>query len=130
MLKENIRNKIEKVLNDKVVDSHSVSGGCINDSKIIVTKSGKKFFLKTNFKNPTDMFLKEANGLRELTKPNVIRVPEVIYSDNELILLEIIEPGKRRNDFFEDFGRKFAQLHKCNSNDLSLIHISEPTRPY
>ncbi len=120
MLKENIRNKIEKVLNDKVVDSHSVSGGCINDSKIIVTKSGKKFFLKTNFKNPTDMFLKEANGLRELTKPNVIRVPEVIYSDNELILLEIIEPGKRRNDFFEDFGRKFAQLHKCNSNDYGF----------
>ncbi|MFZ1519755.1 MAG: fructosamine kinase family protein, partial [Ignavibacteriaceae bacterium] len=120
MLTENIRIIIEEALNDKVVDSHSVSGGCINDSKIIVTKSDKNFFLKSNVKNPTDMFLKEANGLRELRKPNVIRVPEVIYSDNELILLETIEPGKRRNDFFEDFGRKLAQLHKYNSNDYGF----------
>jgi protein-ribulosamine 3-kinase len=120
MLIKNIKVKLEQILNDIVIDSHSVSGGCINDSKIITVKKGIKYFLKTNVNNPDDMFVKEANGLRELAKAGVIRVPEVIYSDNDLILLEAIESGKRKNNFFEDFGRRFAQLHKYNSKDFGF----------
>lgn len=120
MLTEIIKVKIENVLNDKILDSSSITGGCINDSKVILTKSGNKYFLKTNIHNPADMFHKEANGLGELAKANVIRVPEVIYCDSEFILLEAIEQSNKRKDFSEDFGRRFAQLHKYTSKEYGF----------
>ncbi len=120
MLAEIIKVKIENVLNDKILDSHSVSGGCISDSKIILTKSGNKYFLKTNIHNPADMFPKEANGLGELSKAKVIRVPKVIYYDSEFSLLEAIEQSNKRKDFSEDFGRRFAQLHKYTSKEYGF----------
>ena len=120
MLAEIIKVKIENVLNDKILDSRSITGGCINDSKIILTKSGNKYFLKTNIHNPADMFHKEANGLGELAKAKVIRIPEVIYCDSEFILLEAIEQSNKRKDFSEDFGRRFAQLHKYTSKEYGF----------
>lgn len=112
MLTERFKIKIEEILHDRIIDSHSVSGGCINDAKIISVKSGDKYFIKTNYNNPKNMFLNEANGLREIAKANIIKTPEVIYVDDEIILLETISTGKKNSNFFEDFGRKFAQLHK------------------
>jgi protein-ribulosamine 3-kinase len=120
MLTEIIKVKIGNVLNDKILDSRSITGGCINDSKIILTKSGNKYFLKTNIHNPADMFHKEANGLGELAKAKVIRIPEVIYCDSEFILLEAIEQSNKRKDFSEDFGRRFAQLHKNTSKEYGF----------
>lgn len=112
MLTERFKIKIEEILHDRIIDSHSVSGGCINDAKIISVKSGYKYFVKTNYNNPKNMFLNEANGLREISKANIIKTPEVIYVDDEIILLETISTGKKNSNFFEDFGSKFAQLHK------------------
>lgn len=120
MLKTNIKLKLEKVLNDVIVNTHQISGGCINDASIVFTLSGRKYFLKTNSNNPADMFLSEANGLNEIDKANVIRVPKVIYADDELILLEAIESGKKRIDFYADFGKRFAQLHKYTSNEYGF----------
>ena len=120
MLTEILKCRIEEILDDKVVDFHSVSGGCINDSKIITTESGNKYFLKDNINNSADMFYKEANGLKELAKAKVIRVPEIIYSDDKIILLQSIQSVRRRNDFFEDFGRRFAQLHKFTSEEYGF----------
>lgn len=112
MLTERFKIKIEEILHDRIIDSHSVSGGCINDAKIISVKSGDKYFIKTNHNNPKNMFLNEANGLREIAKAQIIKTPEIIYVDDEIILLEAISAAKRISNFFEDFGRKFAQLHK------------------
>ena len=107
-----ITNKIEDILKENISNQHSVSGGCINDAKILCTESGKQFFIKTNQGNPQDMFAKEANGLKELASANAIRVPDVIYVDDNFILLEALISSSKSKYFFEDFGRKFAQLHK------------------
>ena len=115
-MKQELLKNIESVINEKIVNSRSVSGGCISDSQIITTVSGKKYFLKINFDQPTDMFKSEANGLNELRKANTIRIPEVVSVNSHFILLECIESGTRINNFFEDFGRKFAQLHKYKSD--------------
>lgn len=120
MLKPSIKLKLEEVLKDVIINEHQVSGGCINVAKIISIKSGTKYFLKTNSNNPPNMFLSEANGLKELSKANVIKVPEVIYVDDELILLVAIESSKRNKIFFEDFGRKFAKLHRCQSKSYGF----------
>jgi len=111
-LKDLTKNKIEEILKEKITNQYFVSGGCINDAKILHTDSGKQFFIKTNYDNLPGMFLNEANGLRELLKANAIRVPQVIYVEEDFILLEAIKSGTKSNNFFEDFGRRFARLHK------------------
>jgi fructosamine-3-kinase len=58
------------------------------------------------------MFIKEAHGIRELQKANAINVPSVLLYDIEFLLTDYITSGKKRKDFSEDFGRKFALLHK------------------
>ena len=114
-MREIIKLKIESVIDDKIDSQRSISGGCINDAKIITTKSGKSYFVKTNSNSEKDMFLKEANGLRELAKANVIRVPNVIYADVNFIIIESIIPQTKAKLFWENFGRDFARLHKFTS---------------
>jgi fructosamine-3-kinase len=58
------------------------------------------------------MFIKEAHGLQELNKAGVIKIPDVICYGEDYILLEQIEAGNKQKNFSEDFGRKFALLHK------------------
>ena len=100
MLTERFKIKIEEILHDRIIDSHSVSGGCINDAKIISVKSGDKYFIKTNHNNPKNIFLNEANGLREIAKAQIIKTPEIIYVDDEIILLEAISAAKRKVEVF------------------------------
>ncbi len=66
------------------------------------------------------MFLKEANGLKELAKSNSIRVPEVLGFEEDYILLEYIVPGNKKKNFFEEFGRCFAKLHKFTSESFGF----------
>jgi protein-ribulosamine 3-kinase len=120
-LNQKLLNKIESVVNDRIIDTHSVSGGCISDSQIIKTQSGNMYFLKVNYSQPEDMFIKEANGLKELRKADTISVPEVILADSNFILLQAIENNLRIRNFFEDFGRKFAELHKYKAKHYGFF---------
>ncbi|MCJ7554355.1 MAG: fructosamine kinase family protein [Ignavibacteriaceae bacterium] len=119
-MNQNLIKNIESIVNDKVTGSNSVSGGCISDSQILKCASGKKYFLKVNYSQPPDMFIKEANGLKELRKADAIRIPEVIWADSNFILLECIDGSSRTKYFFEDFGRKFAELHKYKSDKFGF----------
>lgn len=120
ILKEAIKNKIETLLAEKIISQHPVSGGCINDARIILTESQKKYFVKISYHHPVDMFKKEANGLKEIAISKTIRVPKVISVNDEFILLEIINSTNRSKSFFEDFGRKFAEMHKYSSDYFGL----------
>jgi len=111
-LKDRTKHKIEEIVKEKITSQYSVSGGCINDARILHTDSGKQFFIKSNYTNLPGMFFNEANGLKELAKANALRVPKVIYVEEDFILLEVIKSRTKSNNFFEDFGRRFARLHK------------------
>jgi len=110
-LSTTIRNKIEEKSGTKIKSVSSVSGGCISSAYRITDENGNNYFLKCN-PSPKDLFIKESNGLTELKKADVIRVPEVIDSNEEFLLTEFIASGSRSKNFFENFGRSFAQLHK------------------
>ncbi len=112
ILSSKIKSKIEKELNSKIIDSQSLSGGCISNAYKIKTGIGKIYFLKYNSSVNSDMFIKEAHGLQELNKADVIKIPDVICYGEDYILLEQIEAGNKQKNFSEDFGRKFALLHK------------------
>lgn len=116
---KNIQQKIESFLDESIINSQSVSGGCIAHSKVITTASDKQYFLKTKAQF-NDMFPKEANGLKELAKANCIRIPKVILSDTEFLLIEYIKKGMQKADFFEHFGRAFAQMHRYTAQKFGF----------
>ena len=112
ILEEKIKAKIEEKLGSKIKSLTSLSGGCISDAFKITTAVGSNYFLKYNPSTSNDMFIKEANGLKELAKSAAIRVPEVLGFDDDYILLEYISTGSKKKNFFEEFGRSFAEMHK------------------
>ncbi len=117
---EKIKVRIEEKLNSKIKSFTSLSGGCISDAYKITTSDGSNYFLKYNPSTSNDMFIKEANGLKELAKANAIRIPEVLSFDEDYILLEYISSGNKKKYFFEEFGRSFAEMHKFTSESFGF----------
>ena len=104
---------IENWANDRIIQKISVGGGCISRAERLVMKSGRSYFLKSGSGN--GMFIKEADGLRELAKSGIIRIPEVLLVDDSFILMEFIGTGLKKTGFFESFGRQFARLHRYHA---------------
>ncbi len=120
-LEDKIRSNIESFTGDSIVSASTIGGGCISNSLKIKMNSGADYFLKVNFSTPADMFFKEANGLNELKKSNSLRVPQVIMAEKNFILLELINQGNRVKNFYEDFGRGFALMHRFTSNSFGFF---------
>ncbi len=106
-------------MGEAIKKSNSVAGGSIADSRVLETASGDQYFLKTHSGTP-GMFFKEGNSLKELAKADCIRVPKVICSDEDFLLIEYIKQGVRPLNFFEEFGTAFAQMHKYSSNSFGF----------
>jgi len=117
---EKIKSRIEEKLGTKIKSMSSLSGGCISDAYRLTTSVGYNYLLKYHPDISDDMFEKEANGLKELAKANAIRIPEVLTVDKDYILLEFISSGSKKKNFFEDFGRRFAEMHKYNSDSYGF----------
>lgn len=115
-LNPRIKERIESFRKKEIADTKSLSGGCINNAMRIIYKDGSVDLLKVNEHAPIDMFMKEAHGLVELKKATSIRVPEVLIFDTHFILTEFIKEAPRKDNFYEDFGRSFARLHKYTSD--------------
>ncbi len=116
-----LKKKIEDLTGEKIVFIKSLSGGCISNASRVETISGRNYFLKFKDFPSTDMFLKEANGLKELAKASALRVPNVILAEESFILLEHIESRNPGLKFFEDFGRKLADMHRYYSDGYGFF---------
>jgi len=117
---EKIKTTIEEKLGSKIKSLSSLSGGCISDAFKVITGEGSNYFLKYNSSASNDMFIKEANGLKELAKADAIRIPEVLSFDKDYILLEYISSGNRKKYFFEEFGKSFAEMHKFTAESFGF----------
>ncbi|MDH3269125.1 MAG: fructosamine kinase family protein, partial [Ignavibacteria bacterium] len=117
---EKIKARIEEKLDSKIKSLSSLSGGCISDAFKVTTVDGSIYFLKYNPSISNDMFIKEANGLNELAKSNAIRIPNVLNSDEDFILLEYVPTGNKKKNFFEEFGKNFAEIHKFTSESFGF----------
>lgn len=120
MIDQKTKNKIENQLKKKIKWMSSLSGGCISNAYKLDFEDKSSAFLKFNSSVGNEMFKKEANGLIELKKASAIRIPEVFYFDSELIITELINPSTKKKDFFSDFGRLFANLHKFKSENYGF----------
>lgn len=98
-----MKKKIELLLGEEIK-------GNVFGTGYIETVSGKGYFFKSG--RASKSYRCEVNGLKELRKAGVVRVPEIIAADDTFILGEFIQSGYPSPRFYEDFGRRLACLHR------------------
>lgn len=103
------------------VNVSALGGGCIADAAVASFGDGSRVFVKRASLDPR-MFECEAEGLRALRAADALRVPEVLAVSEEALVMEYIEPGHRKGDFFADFGRGFARLHRTHGEACGFHH--------
>jgi fructosamine-3-kinase len=120
-VRDYLKELISKQSNTAVrsLDFISAAGGSINSTYRVTINGNTKFFLKLNSSTKfPGLFEKEKNGLAFIKKQNGILTPSVIsyatIDDNQLLLLELIEPGIRDENFWKKFGGQLAQLHRVS----------------
>ncbi len=101
-----------------------MSGGDINRAYALHLSDGGRLFMKANRKENADFFRAEAEGLEALRSAGAISVPGVIargVDDNEsFLLLEYIEEGRRSPAASEELGRRLAQLHMADTENMTV----------
>ncbi len=128
-LPENTRAACEAVLNAKVEAVFHTGGGDISQALRLETDKGA-FFLKINTNTFAGaMFAAEAKGLQLLASTKIFRIPTVIATSATeahpaFLLLENIESGNPRPDFWVQFGERLAALHRCKSDHFGLDHAN------
>ena len=110
---ENINEKLEKELFQKINSITPLGGGCIGNAMKVETENGTNYFIK-QYENGK-MHEAEANGLNELKTANSIRIPRVLKFNDEFLILEFIDSAKPVDNFMQKFGQQLAQLHKNTS---------------
>ena len=85
------------------------------------------FFLKMNtLEDAPAMFATEARGLELLRQAEALRIPRVIaqdqVADQAFLLLEYIPPATPGPDFWSNFGRQLAALHRHTAPQFGLDH--------
>ncbi len=115
--------KDEEFLPEKI---KFVGGGSINHS-LQFTFDKQVYFIKYNHaaKFPA-MFEKEARGLRILLEANEIDCPESLYHNAgktySFLLMKYIHSAPQQKDFWTNFGRKLAALHRHTHDKFGLDH--------
>lgn len=101
-----------------------VGGGSINDARRIQTSDGTYFAKINSAVEYPGMFEAESSGLTFLHKVCSFRVPLPIATgiteEIQWILMENINSTNKKPDFWEEFGRKLAEMHKHSSNLFGL----------
>ena len=132
MFAKNFNNKIEKVLSAKLEKEifistiNPVSGGSINNAYCLTTNQGK-FFIKTNQAELyPSMFEKEVQGLELLRQTKTIPVPKFhcsgVHNSTSYLLFEYIDGSTPIRDFWNEFGKQLAALHKNTNSRFGLNH--------
>lgn len=106
-----LRAELERSLGSSVLGSSALSGGDINQAERVELADGRRVFVKHNPSAPPGMFEAEAEGLTWLAEARALPVPEVIAIGRDHLVLELVEPGRRRPGFDEALGRGLARLH-------------------
>jgi protein-ribulosamine 3-kinase len=120
-----------------VTGVHPAGGGCIHNAARISTTAGD-VFVKWNDDCPPDLFLREADGLRELraagselTIPEVLRAAPPEGDAPALIVMEYLPPSSGRGGRDDEtLGRGLAAIHRRRAQTFGFATPSYcgPTR--
>ncbi len=101
----------------EIRDNQAVTGGDINSASRVRGFDGESevdYFIKTNHVRHGDMFMAEAEGLREMAASNTVRVPEVVcYGEtgNQCFIVMEYLPLTTAGDKAL-LGRQLAEMHR------------------
>jgi fructosamine-3-kinase len=106
-----------------------VGGGDINDAYAAELEDGGRAFVKTRADAPGGEYAAEAAGLRWLTVPNGLGVPDVLgVLDQDgaprLLALEWLEPGAPGDE--AELGRGLAWVHAAGADAFGAPDGSSP----
>jgi len=109
----------------RILGSAASGGGCINRTEILSLSNGRKVFLKSHSRPPQDFFRREAEGLELLRRAaGAPRVPAVLALQSAanpgFIVLEYLAEEPPAPDFYANFGRALAALHRKTQNRYGL----------
>lgn len=124
-MKEEIRQHLENIYSQSVHIQNitPVGGGCINETAVLALSNGQKVFLKYNASPPPGFFSAEAKGLELLGKvKDGPQVPGVLGFRSHYLLLEYVEERPSAADFYVQFGRALAVLHRATQDECGLDH--------
>ncbi len=121
-----VQKQCEALLSTTIEAALSVRGGDINQARRLETPRGS-FFLKMNAATFAHrMFAAEAQGLKQIAESRTLRTPEVLGFGSAgaggWLLLEFIEQGRRRPDFWKNFGEELAHMHRSRNEHFGLDH--------
>lgn len=105
-----------------VRSTQAIGGGCINNGARLRTTTGHTFFIKTNHHTPPDMFACEADGLEALRVADSPRVPQPYLVGDDFLLMEDLAPAAQRSNYWSEFGRRLAILHKVTAEQFGFPH--------
>jgi len=124
MLDADFLKELSENLNVHIRSHKPLSGGDINAVYLLDSEKGKWVLKVNDAQRFPGMFEKEARGLRELRKPQVIDVPEVVkvgeFNNSSYLILEHKASGKKKTDFWQNFGRQLAKLHQKSAPRFSF----------
>ena len=105
-------------ISESIIDVAPVSGGCINQTWIVTTLTGSRFFVKSNSNFDVTAFEIEAAGLNALRKTGHLRIPAVVgfgsCGKSSFLILEAIVQSRQGPNFMENLGRGLANVHSAN----------------
>ena len=111
----------------RIREVQPLGGGCINHATKLVTNVGQ-FFAKWNEEGPTDLFVREAESLRELSKAcTLLQIPRVIVAQSSpaLLITSFLEPAAgTRRDQDEILGQGIAELHRYTYDQYGFYHTN------
>lgn len=99
-----------------------VRGGDCSDAYRAVLSDGTELFVKVNSARNYGFFEAETEGLAAIRSTGAISVPKIIGTDRDdtdaVLIMEIVESGKKRQEFWEIFGYQLAQMHRADTSPL------------
>lgn len=100
-----------------------VMGGDINKSYALTLNTGDTIFMKANEKEKAASFTAEAAGLFAIAQTGTIRTPKILCAGTDdgeevgysFLLMEYINSGEKRSDYWEVLGRELAAMHQADA---------------
>ena len=118
-----LRESLQAVLDQPILDMLPVSGGCISEAWQVRTAE-ETVFVKLSTGLLPGMLAAEAEGLNELAKSGAIRVPEVIRLTEDLLVLEFIPTAiNPPTDFWPKLGQQLANYMPITGKFMDSIKI-------
>ena len=112
----------------QIISCSSIGGGCINHASKLETNCGN-FFLKWNNNCASDIFIREAESLKELKKAagDFLAIPEVFAAKRAdetpgFLVLEFLESGYSLGNSQEKLGRGLAKIHQFSHSKFGFYN--------